>query len=407
MKDYYEILEVGPNCTVEEIKQSYRRLAKKFHPDVNKAPNAHQKFIEISEAYEVLLRHATASTQVEKQEQYDYEAFIREVREAAQRQARMRYQKFAREHEAFRESGLYDLGLLLKYMGRVFVPILALVLIGLPISVSLSEHSAGPMAYLFFFWVIGGFLLFDAFSKRKGYFRLGKFYYSFHKIVQFYMNSNNSATDHCFYCKGLKANSYSYKINFVKIKDIRLDNRGPLQQVSGYDRKEFAIPLSRSRKAFIVHSVTSALKLICIIIAFIFVPFGSYVWRFIVGAITGWLVSSVVLLLTRTKSKTAYLFSYGMIIKIVVWLGILSVSSNFDFKAYRIMATDYTRFILVIMVFGDAFLEQLLKAPQKWHLFKPISKHYQDMSVYFSGKYELYLEIPLWTTIYPLVRWIF
>ncbi|HEX2933975.1 MAG TPA: DnaJ domain-containing protein [Bacteroidales bacterium] len=79
MKDYYTILELTPSCSIEEIKQAYRRLAKKYHPDVNKSPNAHQKFIEISEAYEVLLHETTANVHQEQQEQYDYEAFIREV----------------------------------------------------------------------------------------------------------------------------------------------------------------------------------------------------------------------------------------------------------------------------------------------------------------------------------------
>lgn len=410
MKDYHAILELDPSCSIEEIKQAYRRLAKKYHPDVNKSPNAHQKFIEISEAYEVLLHKATANVQQERQtqqEQYNYDEFIREVREAAQRQARMRYQKFARQHEAFRESGLYDLGLLLKYIGRVFIPLFGLGLIAIPISVSLSEHSFGPMGYLFFFWVIGCFLLFDAFLKRKGYFKLGKFYYSFQKLLQFYTRPNEAATGNCFYCNGLAANSYAYKINFVKVKDIHLNNKGPMQHMAGYDRKEFAVPMPRSQKAFIIHSITSVIKLMSILLALIILPFGSIVWRFIFGAIAGWFAASVVLLLTRTKSKTMYLLSYGMIIKIVVWFAVLALFTSFDWGTKRISPTDYGKFIMVIMVFADSFLEQFLKTPKGWNLFRPLSRRYRGMSVYFNGNYQLYLEIPLWTTLYPIVRWIF
>ncbi len=55
MKDYYKILGVEPNCSKDDIKKAYRRLAKQWHPDVNKSENAHDKFIEITEAYEILI----------------------------------------------------------------------------------------------------------------------------------------------------------------------------------------------------------------------------------------------------------------------------------------------------------------------------------------------------------------
>lgn len=53
-KDYYAILGVPRNATQEEIKRAYKRLARQFHPDVNKSPEAEEKFKEINEAYAVL-----------------------------------------------------------------------------------------------------------------------------------------------------------------------------------------------------------------------------------------------------------------------------------------------------------------------------------------------------------------
>lgn len=54
-KDYYKIMGVDKKATEKEIKQAYRRLARKYHPDVNQGnKEAEQKFKEINEAYEVL-----------------------------------------------------------------------------------------------------------------------------------------------------------------------------------------------------------------------------------------------------------------------------------------------------------------------------------------------------------------
>lgn len=53
-KDYYSILGVGKNASDDEIKSAYRRLAKQYHPDLNKTEEAANKFKEINEAYEVL-----------------------------------------------------------------------------------------------------------------------------------------------------------------------------------------------------------------------------------------------------------------------------------------------------------------------------------------------------------------
>ena len=53
-KDYYEILGVSKNATDEEIKSAFRKLAKQYHPDINKEPGAEEKFKEIGEAYAVL-----------------------------------------------------------------------------------------------------------------------------------------------------------------------------------------------------------------------------------------------------------------------------------------------------------------------------------------------------------------
>lgn len=53
-RDYYEILGVPRNATAEELKSAFRRLARQYHPDVNKDPGAEEKFKELNEAYAIL-----------------------------------------------------------------------------------------------------------------------------------------------------------------------------------------------------------------------------------------------------------------------------------------------------------------------------------------------------------------
>jgi curved DNA-binding protein len=53
-RDYYEVLGISRDASAEEVQQAYRKLARRHHPDVNKNPEAEERFKEINEAYQVL-----------------------------------------------------------------------------------------------------------------------------------------------------------------------------------------------------------------------------------------------------------------------------------------------------------------------------------------------------------------
>lgn len=64
LENYYEVLGVSVNSSTAEIKSAYRKLARKYHPDINKAPDAMEKFKNITKAYETL-------SNTKLREQYD------------------------------------------------------------------------------------------------------------------------------------------------------------------------------------------------------------------------------------------------------------------------------------------------------------------------------------------------
>ncbi len=70
-KDYYEVLGVSKDASDKEIKSAFRKLAKQYHPDVNKAPDAAEKFKEAQEAYAVL----SDESKRRQYDQYGHAAF--------------------------------------------------------------------------------------------------------------------------------------------------------------------------------------------------------------------------------------------------------------------------------------------------------------------------------------------
>jgi hypothetical protein len=102
--DYYEILGLSTDSSVEEIKKAYRRKARLYHPDINPAPDAKEKFISITEAYEFLI----SNHEKIKSNEQAYNKAMEDWRKYRQDRSRKRATVYARSsYGAFKNTNFY------------------------------------------------------------------------------------------------------------------------------------------------------------------------------------------------------------------------------------------------------------------------------------------------------------
>lgn len=101
--NYYQRLGLSRQATKEEIKKAYRELALEFHPDRNKSPDAHEKFIAINEAYLILYDD-------EARQKYDFEYDFHFGKKADFKQSQAEKEEFKqkRYEESFEDADLND-----------------------------------------------------------------------------------------------------------------------------------------------------------------------------------------------------------------------------------------------------------------------------------------------------------
>jgi DnaJ domain len=100
-------LNVSPNASEAQIKNAYRKLAKKHHPDISKESDAESRFVEITEAYEALLGKETSRPMVTSYSSETTNAEEEVRRSRAQVYAQMRYSEFKKDSDAFKKSWFY------------------------------------------------------------------------------------------------------------------------------------------------------------------------------------------------------------------------------------------------------------------------------------------------------------
>ena len=414
MKDFYAVLGITPNSTESEIRMAYRRLAKQYHPDVNKAKNAHEKFIEISEAYEFLISHSLQqkeSSESEEQNASDYRAseeynrFRQAAREKAEQHAKMRFEAFKKQHEAFQKSGLNDLILLFTVISRIAIIPLFLFLLLLPVWTALNNE--WTMIFLFLItWPFAGVIAWFIYDKRKQYFIPGKFYFTPQRIKQIYTEINPTE-QFCYYCPSYRADSKPYKLDLLKLKDLKVKSEGFRQHHANYINENASILIPRSRKAFVIHSADACIKTASVLSCLVFLDISSLVWRVILGLVLGGLISTVTLLITRTKSNVSYLLSFGALFRVGIWMFIISLISDFGIEPFNIITSDFIYFAVTAIIMFDCFLMQLVNFAFGKHSSIPLIKQYDEVNKKFKEGYRVHNDVPVISAVYPLFKYIF
>jgi hypothetical protein len=409
---YYRLLGLPPNAGLTEIKKAYRNLSKKYHPDLNKSADAQEQFIQISEAYEILSSYlsSNASTQKNKDTEEDfsdeiYQEILRAAREKAQRQAKIKYEKLQKEHEAFRESGIYDLLNILKLLLHVVLIPLTLFLIAFPIYL-IFQYGFSFLLMAAFFWPVSLFLLLYINEKREHYFSPGEFYYNYGNIKRILSQRVENAKAECYYCPGYKADSKSYKIQMVKIKDIHLQVDGIKQYKVNYDMADTLIVIPRSYKAFIIHTICSVMKILSLAACLFLLPFHSVLWKIISGSTLGFFLTLLLRTIFNTKSNVSYLFTPLIVIKIFLWLSVISLLTTFKTKSPYIETSELIRAFIVFLFIFDPFLEQMLKNAFHHYFIRPIFKEHPKIKENIDKGFSFYADIPVFSTVYPYYRWI-
>jgi len=124
--DYYEILGIPCNSTVEEIKSAYRKKARIYHPDINHAPNAKDMFINITEAYEFLLSN---QNKIITEEQTYYQT-MEDWRKYRQNRSRKRANAYARtSYRSFTNTKFYKTTRILDGTAIIFSFIISLIVL--------------------------------------------------------------------------------------------------------------------------------------------------------------------------------------------------------------------------------------------------------------------------------------
>ena len=175
-----------------------------------------------------------------------------------------------------------------------------------------------------------------------------------------------------------------------------------------YKRTYIKLNIPRSRKAFIVHSTVSVLKIISIISCMALLPFTSHLWRFFIGVFIGGGLSTIVLLITGTRSKSTYLLTGNILIKILLWTIVLLILNDWNYYP-DLQTNEFMMAAIGILLFFQDILTEIFTSTlfKSINFTKPLVQQPNQIQKLVNDGYQSYLDIPIWATLFPFIKWLF
>ena len=408
-EESYRILEVEPGATEKQIKRAYRKLALRYHPDRNPSKQAKRKFEEATEAYHLLMDlKEQPPGQPHSKNAWMASEVMRRERARMMRQAKARREKKKQQDEYFNKPEWHDFLLLLKYSFRFLAIPAAAAAILLPILYAIFVDPSS-LAGTFFFVVAGIILGAYIYGHRKQWLHPGRFKTTREDLLRFLRPRPTGKTaERCCYTKNKDADGKPYRIELVKTVDIKIRSFGVLDHDARYKNKVRKVVVPRSHKAQRMHRFSTMIKTISLLGFLIFFPVDSILWRFISGLFAGSLFSLLFLLMYGVRPRITYLVTPGLVIKVAIWIGALLLVSELG-PGFNIQTTGLVYIVVTGLLFFLDMMFDLIMGffPFYRRLFRPLVKQGPVLESLYREGYQNYMELPVYSMIYPLFRWLF
>ncbi|MCK4746567.1 MAG: hypothetical protein KAT15_06020, partial [Bacteroidales bacterium] len=140
----------------------------------------------------------------------------------------------------------------------------------------------------------------------------------------------------------------------------------------------------------------------------VFLPVDSLLWSFMAGILAGGILSTCILAVAHVRSKVSYLLTPGLILKAGIWIFSLSLISTVG-PGFNIQTTGYVYLVVTGLLFLPDMLFDLVMGffPFYRWFFRPVIRQGKILDGLYSEGYQNYQELPVYSVLFPLFRWLF